>query len=82
MYGKVGFDRPPTEMIIKRKEPGSSSCFDTSNRQRNLQCRDSRYPHEAMVKCIMHNCGRGYEVMMIAFEKGIFWETHNMMMQE
>jgi len=35
-----------------------------------------------MVKCIMHNCGRGYDATMIALEKGIVWGADVVMMQE
>jgi len=35
-----------------------------------------------MVKCIMHNCGRGYDVTMIVLEKGIVWGADVVMMQE
>jgi len=34
------------------------------------------------VKCIMHNCGRGYDATMIALEKGIVWGADVVMMQE
>jgi len=34
------------------------------------------------VKCIMHTCGRGYDAMMIALEKGIVWGADVGMMQE
>jgi hypothetical protein len=35
-----------------------------------------------MVKSIMHNCGRGYGVTMIALEKGIVWGADVVIMQE
>jgi len=35
-----------------------------------------------MVKCIMHNCGRGYDATMMALEKGIVWGAVVVMMQE
>jgi len=34
------------------------------------------------VKCIMHNCGRGYDATMMALEKGIVWGADVVMMQE
>jgi len=39
-------------------------------------------PHNAMVKCIMHNCGRGYEATMVALETGIVLGADVVMMQE
>jgi len=35
-----------------------------------------------MVKCIMHNCGRGYDATMMALEEGIVWGADVVMMQE
>jgi hypothetical protein len=35
-----------------------------------------------MVKCIIHNCGRGYEATMMVLEKGIGWGADVVMMQE
>jgi len=35
-----------------------------------------------MLKCIMHNCGRGYDATMMALEKGIVWGADVVMMQE
>ena len=34
------------------------------------------------MKCIMHNCGRGYDATMMALEKGIVWGADVLMMQE
>jgi len=65
-----------------RKAAGSTSCFDTSDIRVKLQHRDPRNPCEAMVKCIMHNCGRGYVATMMALEKGIVWGADVVMLQE
>jgi len=35
-----------------------------------------------MVKCIMPNCGRGYDVTMMVLEKEIVWGADVVMMQE
>jgi len=35
-----------------------------------------------MVKCAMHNCGRGYEATMMALETGIVWGADVVMLQE
>jgi hypothetical protein len=36
-----------------------------------------------MVKCVMHNCGRGYyAATMIALEKGIVWRANVVILQE
>jgi len=35
-----------------------------------------------MVKCIMHNCGRGYDATMMALEKEIVWGADVVIMQE
>jgi len=34
------------------------------------------------VKCIMHNCWRGYDATMMALEKGIVWGADDVIMQE
>ena len=34
------------------------------------------------MKCIMHNCGRGYDATMMALEYGIVWGADVVMMQE
>jgi len=34
------------------------------------------------VKCLMHNCGRGYDATMMALEQGIVWGADVVMMQE
>jgi len=34
------------------------------------------------VRCIMHNCGRGYDATMMVLEKGIVWGADVVMMQE
>jgi len=39
-------------------------------------------PHEVMVKCVMHNCGRGYEATMMVLETGIVWGADVVMLQE
>jgi len=33
------------------------------------------------VKCLMHNCGRGYEATMMALEEGIVWGADVVVMQ-
>jgi len=35
-----------------------------------------------MVKCVMHNCGRGYDATMMALETGIVWGADVVMLQE
>ena len=34
------------------------------------------------MKCIMHNCGRGYDATMMVLEKGTVWGADVVMMQE
>ena len=34
------------------------------------------------MKCIMHNCGRGYDATMMVLEKGNVWGANIVKMQE